>query len=119
MYAIRSYYEFARQVNHDIKNGLTPIRNVLHHFSDVVRAAPAQLPDVFLERQGTLDSSLSYLEALASNYSKLSPATAPVPCDVAAIVHRVVAGAQTLGHGSVRADVASSLPHLHTDPMVV
>jgi len=111
--------EFARQVNHDIKNGLTPIRNVLHHFSDVVRAAPAQLPDVFLERQGTLDSSLSYLEALASNYSKLSPATAPVPCDVAAIVHRVVAGAQTLGHGSVRADVASSLPHLHTDPMVL
>jgi len=111
--------EFARQVNHDIKNGLTPIRNVVRHFIEVVREAPASLPEVFIERQGTLDSSLSYLETLAANYAKLSPVTVAVPCDVAAVVHRVIAGARALGVGAVRADLVAALPLVRGDPVVV
>jgi len=111
--------EFARQVNHDIKNGLTPIRNVIRHFIDVVRDAPATLPDVFIKRQGTLDASLSYLENLAANYAKLSPVTATAPCDVAAVVHRVIAGTEALGVGAVRADIAAALPLVRGDPVVV
>ena len=111
--------EFARQVNHDIKNGLTPIRNVVRHFIDVVRDAPATLPDVFIERQGTLDASLSYLENLAANYAKLSPSTGTAPCDVTAVVYRVIAGAEALGVGTVRADIAAALPLVRGDPVVV
>jgi len=39
--------DLARQVNHDVKNGLVPIRNVLRHLSQVARETPAALPAVF------------------------------------------------------------------------
>jgi signal transduction histidine kinase len=84
--------ELARQVNHDIKNGLTPIRNVFRHLAELTRSDPTRLPEVLEERQGTLDSSISYLENLASNYARLYPRSAKAeyrPCDVNAIVKRV------------------------------
>ena len=111
--------EFARQVNHDIKNGLTPIRNVVRHLVEVVRGEPARLPTVFLERQGTLDSSLAYLETLAANYAKLSPVTTTEPCDMSGIVRRVVEGAQALGIGPVELDVAAPLPQVQGDPVAI
>ena len=111
--------EFARQVNHDIKNGLTPIRNVVRHLVEVVRGEPARLPTVFLERQGTLDSSLAYLETLAANYAKLSPVTTTEPCDMSGIVRRVVEGAQALGIGPVELDIAAPLPRVRGDPVAI
>ncbi len=82
--------ELARQVNHDIKNGLTPIRNVFLHLAQLAKSDPDQLTEVFEERKGTLDSSIDYLENLASNYAKLSPRGERRPCDVNEIVQRVV-----------------------------
>ncbi len=83
--------ELARQVNHDIKNGLTPIRNVFRHLIELLRDEPGRLPEVFRERQSTLDSSISYLENLASNYARLYPKSERRPCDVNEIARRVVA----------------------------
>ncbi|MEO7138283.1 MAG: HAMP domain-containing protein, partial [Gemmatimonadales bacterium] len=82
--------DLARQVNHDIKNGLAPIRNVLRHFSQVARQDPALLPAVFDERKGTLESSVEYLETLARNYARLSPTIERSPCDVNALVEEVL-----------------------------
>ena len=82
--------DLARQVNHDIKNGLAPIRNVLRHFSQVVRQEPALLGAVYEERKGTLDSSVEYLETLARNYARLSPTIERGPCDVNALVAEVL-----------------------------
>jgi signal transduction histidine kinase len=82
--------ELARQVNHDIKNGLTPIRNVFRHLAQLARGTPEQLPEVFEERQETLESSFSYLENLASNYARLYPRSERRPCDVNKVVDRVV-----------------------------
>jgi signal transduction histidine kinase len=82
--------ELARQVNHDIKNGLTPIRNVFRHLAQLARGTPEQLPEVFEERQETLESSFSYLENLASNYAWLYPRSERRPCDVNKVVDRVV-----------------------------
>jgi signal transduction histidine kinase len=82
--------DLARQINHDIKNGLGPIRNVLRHFSQVARQDPALLPAVFEERKGTLDSSVEYLETLARNYARLSPTTERTPCDVNRTVEEVL-----------------------------
>jgi signal transduction histidine kinase len=82
--------DLARQVNHDIKNGLAPIRNVLRHFSQIARQDPALLPTVFEERKGTLDSSVEYLETLARNYARLSPTIERTPCDVNTLVEEVL-----------------------------
>ena len=86
--------EMARQINHDIKNGLTPIRNVFRHLAELSRDNPAQLPEVFKERQQTIDSSVSYLENLATNYARLSPRNAQgarQSCAVNDVVKRVLA----------------------------
>lgn len=86
--------EMARQVTHDIKNGLTPIRNVFRHLSGLSDENPARLPEVFKERRRTIDSSVSYLENLASNYARLSPPDARGArsvCDVNEVVRSVLA----------------------------
>jgi two-component system, NtrC family, sensor kinase len=82
--------ELAQQVNHDIKNGLAPIRNVLRHFSQVASQEPGLLASVYEERKGTLQSSVEYLETLARNYARLSPGIDRTPCDVNALVEEVL-----------------------------
>ncbi len=82
--------ELARQVNHDIKNGLTPIRNVFKHLSRLASDKPEELLEVFEERRGTLDSSISYLEKMASNYARLFPRTERIPCNLNTLVSEVV-----------------------------
>jgi signal transduction histidine kinase len=82
--------ELARQVNHDVKNGLAPLRNVLRHLAQVARDRPTELPKVFAERRQALISSLNYLETLAANYAKLSPAPEAQRCDVNAITRETV-----------------------------
>src|SRR4029078_983194 len=39
----------APQINHDIKNGLIPLRNVMRHLAQVERDEPNALPGVFAE----------------------------------------------------------------------
>ncbi len=82
--------EMARQVNHDIKNGLTPIRNVFRHLTQMASDDPGGMPRVFKEREDTINSSISYLETLASNYARLSPRSERQPCDVNEIAAGVV-----------------------------
>ena len=89
--------ELARQVNHDIKNGLTPIRNVLRHLVQLAADNPAQLPEVFKERQNTLDAGITYLEDLASNYARLHPRLQHETCDVNQVVRQVVQDFQGTG----------------------
>ena len=60
--------ELARQVNHDVRNGLVPIRNVLDHLGQAHRSGPGDLSDAFAERSRTLVASLDYLGDLADQY---------------------------------------------------
>jgi len=82
--------EVARQVNHDVRNGLTPLRNVLRHLSEVARNEPDKLDTVFLERESTLEGGLVYLEDLATRYAKLSPDRRPEPCNLASVAAEVL-----------------------------
>ncbi len=82
--------EMARQVNHDIKNGLTPIRNVIRHLSQLSREDPQAMPGVFAEREATLDSSIEYLDDLASNYARLYPRLDRKRCDVSEVASNIV-----------------------------
>ncbi len=106
--------DIARQVNHDIKNGLAPLRNVFRHLTQVARDKPAELPQVFAERQGTVESSISYLETLAANYAKLSPQSERKATDVNTVVRETIGAS-----GSVRTKLAEGLPPVSADALVL
>lgn len=108
--------ELARQVNHDIKNGLTPIRNVFRHLVELLREEPERLPEVFRERQGTLDSSISYLENLASNYARLYPQSEHRSCDVNEIVRRVMMDLRGSDQADLRMDLGDGI-NVFGDPV--
>ena len=104
--------DLARQVSHDVKNGLIPMRHVLAHLRQVERTQPERLADVFAERGQTLEASVTYLDSLARCYGRWTPRVELRPCDVNAIVRAVAAGAGTTpqppppmpscGSGSIR-----------------
>ncbi|HEV8382763.1 MAG TPA: HAMP domain-containing sensor histidine kinase [Gemmatimonadales bacterium] len=106
--------DLARQVNHDVKNGLAPLRNVFRHLTQVARDKPAELPQVFAERQGTVESSINYLETLAANYAKLSPQTERKATDVNAVVRETIGGS-----GAVKTKLAEGLPPVSADALVL
>jgi two-component system, NtrC family, nitrogen regulation sensor histidine kinase NtrY len=110
--------DLARQVNHDIKNGLSPLRNVLRHLTQVLQQDPASLPAVFEARRGTLDSSIDYLDTLARHYDRLSPSWEQQPCDVNTIVGEVLR--TTSRDGAVlRSHLAEQLPSAFSDGLKV
>ena len=108
--------ELARQINHDIKNGLIPLRNVMRHLAQVEREEPGTLAAVFAERRHTVDSSLAYLETLATAYQRLSPPLNRRECDLNALVTDVVRAAQ--GHDQIEfATDLSTVPRVVGDPV--
>jgi signal transduction histidine kinase len=109
--------DLARQVNHDIKNGLIPLRNVMRHLSEVQRDDPAALPTVYAERRQTVDSSIAYLETLATSYARLSPPSARRPCDLNALIADVASAAQARERVDVETDLAGTLPNVIGDPI--
>ena len=110
--------DLARQVNHDIKHGLVPIRNVVLHLGRVAAERPDTLAGVFQERKGTLESSLSYLDTLARNYARLAPGLTREACDVNAVVEEVLRTA-TPGSISLRTALEARLPPISGDQLVL
>ena len=110
--------DLARQVNHDIKNGLVPIRNVVRHLGQVARDEPASLARVYAEREGTLETSLAYLDTLARNYARLSPALQREPCDLNAVVEEVLHAAAP-GSATLGAALDGALPPVAADRLVL
>ena len=108
--------ELARQVNHDIKNSIAPLRNVLRHLAQIARDRPGELATVFAERRQTLVSSLEYLEKLAATYAKLSPVADAQHADVSAVTRDVV-GQLPAGAAEVSLQLADELPQAKIDPL--
>ena len=110
--------DLARQVNHDIKNGLVPIRNVLRHLAQVAAESPDSLPGIFAARRATLESSVEYLDTLARNYDRLSPGAERRRCEINGIVAEVLrnTGPQD---GRVRAQLADALPSVLGDGLMI
>jgi signal transduction histidine kinase len=111
--------DMARQVNHDIKNGLIPIRNVLRHLVQVQEQEPEQLATVFGERRSTLESSVGYLDNLARNYAKLTPSVERRAVDVNAIAADLASSTSTSSAVTIRTRLADHLPRALGDPVVV
>src|SRR5256885_14871085 len=69
--------DLARQVTHDIKNGLIPIRNVFRHLGQAAGDSPDRLAAALRDRPATGDSSISDLENPPRNYARPYPPTPP------------------------------------------
>jgi signal transduction histidine kinase len=111
--------DLARQINHDIKNGLIPLRNVMRHLAQVGRDEPAALPVVFGERRATIDSSIAYLETLATSYQRLSRPPDRRDCDLNTSVADVVRAAQAHDDVELSTDLAANLPSVVGDPVAI
>ena len=111
--------EMARQVNHDVKNGLVPIRNVLRHLSHVQETSPHDLATVFGERRATLDSSVAYLDELATRWARLAPRTERKPVDVAAIARDAAMALRDAYATPVQLEVRTGLPPVFGDPIAL
>ncbi len=108
--------DLARQINHDIKNGLAPIRNVLRHLSQTAEREPDTLASIYLERRGTLESSVDYLDELARNYARISPALSRTASDPRQVVLDV---AQSVTAAPVEVHVPDALPRIRADAVVL
>jgi two-component system nitrogen regulation sensor histidine kinase NtrY len=88
----------------------------MRHLAQLQRDDPRALPTVFAERQPTIDSSLAYLETLATSYQRLSPPLIRRDCDLNALIADVVGAVR--GHERVEftTDLAS-LPPVVGDPV--
>ena len=110
--------EMARQVNHDVKNGLIPIRNVVQHLAQVQQREPERLAAVFAERRGTLDSSIAYLDTLARNYARLTPRIDRRPFDASAVA-RDAARSATVDSVAVATRIADAPATAFGDPVLL
>ncbi len=111
--------DLARQVNHDVRNGLIPIRNVFRHLSEVARDDPARLPDVYRERQRTVETAVEYLEKLAASYAGLTPGLTLVPCEVNMLVERVVRGISPPPRTTVQLALDPADPMVRADALAL
>ena len=83
--------ELARQVNHDVRNGLVPIRNVLDHLGQAHRSGPGDLAEAFEARSRTLVESLDYLGDLADQYRAVAVHGRRDRAELAGVARAVVA----------------------------
>ncbi|MDE2875662.1 MAG: HAMP domain-containing sensor histidine kinase [Gemmatimonadota bacterium] len=83
--------ELARQVNHDVRNGLVPIRNVLDHLGQAHRSGPGDLAEAFEARSRTLVESLDYLGDLADQYRAVAVHGRRDRAELAEVARAVVA----------------------------
>lgn len=98
--------ELARQVNHDVRNGLIPIRNVLDHFAEAHRSGPGDLSEAFAARSRTLADSVDYLGDLADQYQAVAVHSRRDRAELAGVARAVVASYTEVPEG---VDVVESL----------
>ncbi len=98
---------------------MVPIRNVFRHLAQAAREGPDQLAAALRDRQGTVESSISYLENLAGNYARLYPEPAREACDVNAAVRETIRRLGDAGRTELRTELADGLPPVRTDPLVL
>lgn len=96
--------ELARQVNHDVRNGLIPIRNVVAHLDEAHKEGQATLSSAYGQRSASLAQSLAYLDQLADQYRAVATHGSRTDTDLNRVVADVSAAAGA-GGGSVTLDV--------------
>lgn len=97
--------EMARQVAHEIKNPLTPIRLGVQHLRRARHDARPDFDKVLEDNVGRILSEIDRLDAIARSFSRYGSAPADLPpaerVDAAAVVRDVIALEQ-MGQGDVK-----------------
>lgn len=109
--------DLARQINHDVKNGLAPIRHVLRHLTQVARERPEELATIYHERVGTLESSVEYLENLSRNYARLTPSLDRTATDPNATLRDIVEALE--GTVPVELTLLEDVPRVRADAVAL
>jgi signal transduction histidine kinase len=107
--------DFARQANHDIKNGLTPIKNVFAHLDEVAGDAE-ELKRIFGERRSSVESGIDYLGVLATEYARISTRTDVRQIDVTDVAREAVA---TSAAGDSRVRFSGTSSTALADPLAI
>jgi len=85
----------------------------------VERDDAASLPSIFAERRQTVDSSIAYIETLATSYQRLSANPERRPCDVNALIEDVVRAAQGRDQVQFTTDLKRNVPPVIGDPIAL
>ncbi len=109
--------ELARQVNHDVRNGLVPIRNVLAHLGEANDEGPDALAQAFSARRTTLGESLNYLDELAQQYRSVSIHGQRAPADLDATVAGSVEAIAATAQGVVFETMFEARGRVRLDPV--
>jgi signal transduction histidine kinase len=112
-----AFGDLARQVNHDIRNGFTPIRNAVRHLAQVAKEKPEELGRVFAERREHIESGIAYLEELAANYARITPRRDRQSVDLNAVVRQVCEDVCLGQQRVVRLQLEPDLPRVEADPV--
>lgn len=110
--------ELARQVNHDVRNALAPLRNTVRHLGEAVGEGPEAAARALRDRRGSLEAALDYLETLAGRYGDISSRPDRAPSDVNRVVRRATEGLDG-GDGRVRLELAPGLPPARADAVAL
>jgi signal transduction histidine kinase len=101
---VLAWGEMARQVAHEIKNPLTPIRLGVQHLKRARAGGRGDFDRILDQNVTRILAEIDRLDEIARAFSRYGTApeqqTPPQPIDVAAIVQDVV-GLETMGEGSV------------------
>lgn len=100
---VLAWGEMARQVAHEIKNPLTPIRLGVQHLRRVRKDRPDQFDQILEETSSRILSEIDRLDTIARGFSRFGlPGSQQVPLeevDVAAVAREVVALYQLTADG--------------------
>ncbi len=102
---VLAWGEMARQVAHEIKNPLTPIRLGIQHLMRLKREKPADLPPVLDVTGRRILAEIDRLDAIARAFSRFAlPSAERPPVEVVQVgdVVREVVGLYRLGESPVR-----------------
>ncbi len=106
--------DLARQVNHDVRNALAPLRNTVRHLGEAADRGAEEALRALREREGSLAAALDYLETLAGRYRDLGSRPDRGPSDVNEVVRRATEGLDPTG-GRLRLELAGGLPPARAD----
>lgn len=110
--------DLARQVNHDVRNALAPLRNTVRHLGEAADRGPEEALRALRARQGSLAAALDYLETLAGRYRNLGSRPDRGPSDVNEVVRRATEGLDPTGR-RLRLELAGELPPVRADAVAL
>ena len=103
-----AWREMAKQVAHEIKNPLTPMKLSIQHMQHAIRSRPEEVDNVVSRVSNTLIEQIDALSQIASEFSNF--ANMPKPENEKIILNEIVAGSHDLFRKREDMDISLYVP---------